>query len=81
MKNNGSPSDYAIALNQDGSLLFVTDQTTGNLSIWNVDTLSLMNNDNFQTQNITDVVFNTIGTLVMSGGAGQMVDVWGILPE
>jgi hypothetical protein len=78
MKNNGLPSDFAIALNWDGSLVFVIDQRTGKLSIWNVDTLSLMNSDNFQKQESTDIIFNITGNLVISGDvSGKKVAIWG----
>lgn len=75
---NAAYVDYAIALNWDGSLVFVADQSTGNLSAWNVETGTFINSDLFETENITDVIFSTTGNMVIFGGADDSITLWRI---
>jgi WD40 repeat protein len=69
--------DYRVALNWDGSLVFVTNQENGNLSIWDAETGSLVPIDNFQNQHIEDILFNHMGNLIITGGDRQF-EIWAI---
>lgn len=72
--------DYRVALNWDGSLVFVTNQENRNLSIWNAETGSLIPIDNFQNHPIENILFNHTGNLIITGGGGQF-DIWGVPAE
>lgn len=73
---------YHIALNFDGSLIAVGDErdrADSHLAIWVVDQNSLVTQLNSEEQ-ITSLIFNPTGSLLITVGKKGTVTVWG-LPE
>ncbi|MEO8612553.1 MAG: hypothetical protein ABI690_31950 [Chloroflexota bacterium] len=89
IKNSSSPTnnDYDIALNMDGSLMVIgnrpdvgyrTKGEKGHLAFWDVNKRSLIQTIDAHAQEITSLIFDTTGNLIISGSLDGTVKVWGI---